>query len=108
MAQPDIARRISLHAVYSTAMSPGFQYSLSKMLRAKAWFAVICVAVAGLHRTQNDELIRDVYRARMIAYAVLGLLGAVLAAATLAFFVILHGSHRRLRLSMPEATAEED
>jgi hypothetical protein len=104
-------------------MAPGFQFSLGKMLRATAWFAVICVAVTGLHRTQSDELIRDVYRTRMVAYATLGLLGSILAAstlvgaertgcllafwillllaATLAFFVLVHGSHRRLRLTMP-------
>jgi hypothetical protein len=28
-------------------MAPGFQFSLGKMLRATAWFAVICVAVTG-------------------------------------------------------------
>jgi hypothetical protein len=108
-------------------MKPEFQFSLGKMLRATAWFAVICVAVAGLHRTQDDDLLRDVYRTRMIAYAVLGILGAILAAstlmgaeragcllafwilmllaATLAFFVIVHDSHRRLRLTMPEAVS---
>jgi hypothetical protein len=111
-------------------MTPGFQFSLGKMLRATAWFAMICVAVAGLHRTQNEDLVRDVYRTRMIAYVVLGVVGAILAAstlmgaeragwllsfwilmlvaATLAFFVLVHGSHRRLRLTMPEATAAEE
>lgn len=111
-------------------MSANFQFSLGKMLRATAWFAVVCMAVVGLQQTLTEPLIRDVYRTRMVAYMVLALIGGILAVATiageeragyllafwilvllagtLAYFIFAHGGHQRLRLKMPEEEPARD
>jgi hypothetical protein len=103
-------------------MSPGFQFSLSKMLRATAWFAVICVALAALHRTLVESPNPIVYWTRTFVFSALMLLSAVLAMATfarnekigylvafwilalliamLAIFLVVRGGHQRMRLTM--------
>jgi hypothetical protein len=110
-------------------MRQGFQFSLGKMLRATSWFAVVCVAFGGLYRTSNEQLVRDVYRTRMVAYTFLSLVSValtvttltgleregylaalwmlVLLVATLWFFILVDGSRRRLRLTMPKRPASE-